>query len=129
MKVLVVLLLFAACCELVADPSEGLKDLLHKLAVKNSGNGAQGYLTDIQFILITSNQRHLFRIQGPSSRPQYYCDKIWVGTEGCEKRWVEHRHPSHSFPTLGFCGVHLHSMLPLPVISQMITSHLPGFLK
>ena len=37
MKVLVVLLLFAACCELVADPSEGLKDLLHKLAVKNSG--------------------------------------------------------------------------------------------
>ena len=37
MKVLVVLLLFAACCELVADPSEGLKNLLHKLAVKNSG--------------------------------------------------------------------------------------------
>ena len=55
MKVLVVLLLFAACCELVvADPSEGLKDLLHKLAVKNSGNGVQGYLTDIQFVLITS---------------------------------------------------------------------------
>ena len=36
-KVFVVLLLFAACCRLEADPSEGLKDLLHKLAVKNSG--------------------------------------------------------------------------------------------
>ena len=66
MKVLVVLLLFAACCELVvADPSEGLKDLLHKLAVKNSGNGVQGYLTDIQFILITSKQRHLSEAKVP----------------------------------------------------------------
>ena len=36
-KVFVVLLLFAACCRLEADPSEGLKDLLHKIAVKNSG--------------------------------------------------------------------------------------------
>ena len=38
MKVFAVLLLFAASCELVANPSEGLKDLLHKLAVKNAGN-------------------------------------------------------------------------------------------
>ena len=38
MKVFAVLLLFAASCELVANPSEGLKDVLHKLAVKNSGN-------------------------------------------------------------------------------------------
>ena len=65
MKVLVVLLLFAACCELVADPSEGLKDLLHKLAVKNSGNGIQGYLTNIQFILITFKQRHLSEAKVP----------------------------------------------------------------
>ena len=65
MKVLVVLLLFAACCRLEADPSEGLKDLLHKLAVKNSGNGIQGYLTDIQFILITSKQRHLSEAKVP----------------------------------------------------------------
>ena len=38
MKVFAVLLLFAVSCELVANPSEGLKDRLHKLAVKNSGN-------------------------------------------------------------------------------------------
>ena len=36
-KVFVVLFLFAACCGLEADPSEGLKDLLHAIAVKNSG--------------------------------------------------------------------------------------------
>ena len=36
-KVFVVLLLFAACRRLEGDPSEGLKDLLHKIAVKNSG--------------------------------------------------------------------------------------------
>ena len=38
MKVFAVLLLFAVSCELVANPSEELKDRLHKLAVKNSGN-------------------------------------------------------------------------------------------
>ena len=38
MKVFALLLLFAVSCEFVSNPSDGLKDKLHRLAVKNSGN-------------------------------------------------------------------------------------------
>ena len=70
-KVFAILLLFAASCELVANPSDGLKDLLHKLAVKNSGNGIRLSSQSTRLLhqhlvfLITFKQRHLSEAKVP----------------------------------------------------------------
>ena len=137
MKVFAVLLLFAASCELVANPSEGLKDLLHKLAVKNSGNrtrlSSQSYkATSLTFWFSwLPLNKDIFRSQESSCCPEHYWDKIWGWAEGCKQRWMEHwpSFLSHVRSTLEFYGVHFHLVLHLPVTYQMTTSHLPGFLK
>ena len=86
----------------------------------------QGYFTNILFSWLPLN-KDIFRSQESSCCPEHYRDKIRGWTEGCKKRWMEHC--PYSFPTLGFYGVHFHLVLHLPVIYQMTTSHLPGFLK